>query len=99
MESLASGYLLARHTLVRMYLFPLFDIGNGPNKPNTTLWNGVSIIGRGCRGALFEGYHWAFWHSGEVEHHSLTSFSIPGHVKGMLVVALIFLIEKWPAIH
>ena len=51
-KGITPGYLLAKHLLVKMYLWPHFVLGSGPTRSIATQLKGSVITGKGLRSAF-----------------------------------------------
>ncbi|XP_040072429.2 uncharacterized protein LOC115323502 [Ixodes scapularis] len=53
LKATASGYRVAASTIVKMYLFPISDVGAmGPMMSMATLWKGIAMVGIFPKGTL-----------------------------------------------
>ena len=94
----ASGYFIAKSTIVKLYLLPLSDTCvMGPFRSTATQWNCTSIIGIFQRGTfvLFSSGT-VFWHISHNRNNLVTSLVIPGQWKLVVIWSIVFFAAKCP---
>ena len=97
-SAMASGYLVARSTRVKIYLFPDLVLCSGPIMSTATHRNGSPITVSGTSSARSRVSRRAnFWHTEQTRQCSATSAKIPGHQKWRRIRWAVFAWPMWPA--
>ena len=96
-NGIASGYLAPKHIADKINLCPLLAFGNGPTKSSAMHSKGSVRTGSGCIGTLHLNCFPHFWQLGHAVQNRLTSLHRFSQVKDLLIMARVFLNDKWPA--